>query len=157
MSENAAPKPEMPKGLSALFSQDRLRQRILVVFVVAIAIFLSGFLPAWFKGRAYASQLRAAQSDLHLDQIQLALASAAIDARRGDYEPARGAAASFFTLLSAGVEPPRDRPFSAQQRESLAQLLKQRDSVITLLARSDPASAERLSEIFVACRKALAR
>jgi hypothetical protein len=34
-------------------------------------------------------------------------------------------------------------------------LLAGRDEIITLLARSDPASADRLSELYVAYRKAV--
>jgi hypothetical protein len=50
----------------------------------------------------------------------------------------------------------RDRSaLSEAQRNELAPLLGSRDEIITLLARNDPASAERLSNLYIAVRKAL--
>ena len=40
------------------------------------------------------------------------------------------------------------------QRESVRPLFTQRDEIITLLSRSDPASADRLSDIYVSYRDA---
>ncbi len=36
-------------------------------------------------------------------------------------------------------------------------MLARRDDAITLLARSDPASADLLSDLYVSCRKALSQ
>jgi hypothetical protein len=44
---------------------------------------------------------------------------------------------------------------SQQQRDALLPLLAPRDELITLLARSDPASADRLSNLYVVVRKVL--
>ena len=57
--------------------------------------------------------------------------------RRGDYKPARQACQSVLQSLRAEMQP----------------LFAGRDELITLLARSDPASADRLAELFVAYRK----
>jgi hypothetical protein len=122
---------------------------------VALAIFMLGFLPMWMKSRANASQRDAAQRELRLSQMHGTLASAVIDARRGEYEPARQTASDFFTTLRAQVDAGADSALTAPQREATAPLLARRDDVITLLARGDPASAEQLSDIYVSYRKAL--
>ena len=42
---------------------------------------------------------------------------------------------------------------SQAQREGVQALFKQRDEIITLLARGDPAAADRLSDLYVSYRK----
>jgi hypothetical protein len=41
------------------------------------------------------------------------------------------------------------------QRERVRPLLTRRDEIITLLARSDPAAADRLSDLYVSYRQAI--
>jgi len=41
------------------------------------------------------------------------------------------------------------------QRDRVTQLFAQRDEIITLLARSDPVSADRLSDLYVSYRRAI--
>jgi hypothetical protein len=125
-------------------------------YVAGIAfIFLLGFLPMWLKAISLEKQDAATRRDLRLARVELALASAAIDARRADYEPARLSAIDFFTGITAEMQPGADSALTAAQSESLKPLLAQRDDLITLLARSDPASAGRLSDLYVAFRKTL--
>lgn len=96
----------------------------------------------------------AAQQTLRLTQAENTLASAAILARRGDYEPAREAASTFYTNLRAELDR-GDSLFSPSQREMVQPLLAQRDQMITLLARADPAVAERLSDAYLTHRRAM--
>jgi hypothetical protein len=89
--------------------------------------------------------------------LQNSLANAAIDARRGEYEPARQAASDFFTNLGAEVVPQgRDSVFNEGQRGALRTMFDTRDDTITLLARSDPASADRLVDLYTKYRQAIA-
>jgi hypothetical protein len=83
------------------------------------------------------------------------LASAAIDARRGDYEPARQGASEFFTELRAEMDRGAKSALTEAQRAALEPMFAQRDNIITLLARSDPAAADRLSDIYAGYRKAV--
>lgn len=129
--------------------------RIGIYLGLALAVFLLGLIPMWMKARGAASQRDAAQRELHLSQMQGTLASAAIDARRGEYEPARQTASEFFTILRGHIDAGGDSALTAPQREASAPLLARRDEVITLLARGDPAAAEQLSDLYVAYRKAL--
>jgi hypothetical protein len=128
-------------------------RRIGIYTAVLLVVFLLGFVPMWLKARTSASSLQTAEHQLNLARIQNALASAVIDARRGDYEPARVAASQFFTSLGAEVDKGDASNFTAAQRDGMKPLFARRDEIITLLARSDPAAADKLSDLFVAYRK----
>jgi len=89
---------------------------------------------------------------LRLTQLENGLAAAAIQARRGDYEPAREAASTFYTNLRTELDR-SPSGFTVPQREMMPSLLAQRDQLITLLARADPAVADRLADAYVSYRQ----
>lgn len=126
-----------------------------VGFYAAVLLvgFLLGFIPMWLKARACNSSLAKAEHQLSLARMQNDLASAAIAARRGDYEPARQAASQFFTTLRAETDRGDDSILTRAQRDAMLPLFNGRDELITLLARSDPASADRLSDLYALYRK----
>ena len=148
MNEDEAPKPV--KTASS-------RQRAILSAVLLLVAFLLGLVPMWLEYRACSGSLYKAESQLSIGRIENGLASAAIDARRGDYEPARQAVSNFFTSLRAEVDRGNDSAFSQAQREGLQSALRERDEIITLLARSDPASADQLSDLYVSYRKIMNR
>src|SRR5918999_198613 len=120
---------------------------------VVLVAFLVGFVPMWLKTRQCAGRLAEAERQLILARTQSQLAAAAIDARRGDYEPARQAASQFFTSLRAEADKGEASMLTQAQRGGVQPLFGQRDEIITLLARSDPASADRLSDLYASYRK----
>ncbi|HJT29932.1 MAG TPA: hypothetical protein VJ784_21125 [Pyrinomonadaceae bacterium] len=122
-------------------------RRYLIYAGVLLIVFLLGLIPMWLKGRTTANSLAEAEHQLVLSKTQNDLASAAIDARRGDYEPARQALSRFFTSVADNSN------YTEAQRNSMQPLFAGRDELITLLARNDPASADRLSDLFVSYRK----
>jgi hypothetical protein len=61
---------------------------------------------------------------------------------------ARQAASDFFTFLRAEIDRGDDTALSPAQREEVQLLFIQRDEIITLLARSDPAAVDRLSDLY---------
>lgn len=130
-------------------------KRVGIPAAVLLGVFLLGLVPMWLTARGRADERDAARASLRLSQMQNRLASAAIDARRGEYEPARAAASDFFTSLRAEVDREQERALSRQQRENLQPLLAGRDEVITLLARNDLASVDRLTDLYVAYRKTI--
>jgi hypothetical protein len=130
-------------------------KRVVIYTAVALVVFLLGLVPMWMKARGAASQRDAARRELRLSQTQGELASAAIDARRGEYETARQTASDFFTTLRTELDAGDESPLGARQRDSVAPLLQRRDDIITLLARSDPAAADRLSDLYVSYRAAV--
>jgi hypothetical protein len=129
-------------------------RRFVIYGGVLLVVFLLGLIPMWLQARASAANLADAERRLTLAGMQDNLASAAIDVRRGDYEPARQAVSRFFTSLRAEIDKGDTSYFTQAQRAGVQPLFAGRDEVITLLARSDPASADRLSDLYVAYRKA---
>ena len=144
MSEDLQPRP---------VKSTPLMQRVLIYAVVLLIVFLVGFVPMWLKARAATSRLAETEGHLTQARIQNNLASAAIDARRGEYEPARQAVSQFFTTVQTEIAKENSSSYTPAQRQQLQQLFAGRDELITLLARSDPASADRLTDLFVAYRK----
>jgi hypothetical protein len=129
------------------------RRRFIIYAGVLLAVFLLGLIPMWLKARECARGLAESEHQLLLVRMQSNLASATVDARRGDYEPARQAASQFFTSLNGEIDKGDTSAFTQAQRQSLQPLFAGRDDIITLLARNDPASADRLSDLYVSYRK----
>jgi hypothetical protein len=146
MSEEVKPVPH---------NSTPMMRRFMIYAGVLLVGFLLGFVPMWLQARASAAGLADAERRLTLVGMQGDLASAAIDARRGDYEPARQSASQFFTSLRAEIDKADSSHLTQAQRAGAQPLLAGRDEIITLLARSDPASADRLSELYVTYRKAV--
>ena len=144
MSENTKSKPA--KTTHRIRSFIRYVARLLVAF-------LAGFVPMWLKSRERSSSLSAAQRQSSLAKMQNSLGSAAIDARRGEFETARLAASDFFTELRAETNKGVDSALSQAQRDGAQPLFVQQDQAITLLSRGDVASADLLSDLYVAYRK----
>jgi hypothetical protein len=116
--------------------------------------FSLGLVPMWLSERETARQRDAAQANLRLSAIQNRLGSAAINVRRGEYEEARLAASDFFTDLRTEIDRP-ESAFSTAQREAVKPILAQRDDLITLLARNDPSTGDRLAELYLTYVKAI--
>jgi hypothetical protein len=144
MSEDLEPKIE---------KSNPLMRRAIIYAGVLLLVFLLGFVPMWLKARSATSRLADSERQNFLVSMQSSLAGAVIDARRGDYEPARQAVSQFFTLLRAEIDKGEASNLNPAQRQGAQPLFAGRDEIITLLARSDPASADRLSDLFVAYRK----
>ena len=132
-----------------------LLRRFIIYGGVLLVTFLLGFVPMWLKARQHAGSLAEAEHQLTLVRRQHDLASAAIDARRGEYEPALQAASQFFTSVRAEIDKGDASGLTQAQRQGVTPLLAARDELITLLARSDPAAADRLSELYVNYRAAM--
>jgi hypothetical protein len=132
------------------------RRRLIVYAVVLLVVFLVGLVPMWLRSRTYARERDAAQASLQISNLQNLLANSAIDSRRGEYEPARQAASDFFTKLGTEMARGSDSVFNEAQRNVLRPLFDKRDDTITLLARSDPASADRLVDLYTKYRQAIA-
>jgi hypothetical protein len=127
-----------------------LLRRLGIYAVVLVVGFLLGLIPMWLSARGRTAERNTAQRELRLCRLEKDLLSAAVVSRRGEYERARQSASNFFTALREQVDQAGERSdLSAAQKESLRPLLDQRDDLITLLARSDPASSDRLSEIYM--------
>ena len=130
-------------------------RRLGLFAILLIAAFLVGFIPQWMKARDQSAAREKAEHQLTVTRIVKDLGSAAIDARRGEYEPARIATSTFFTAAHFEIDQSDKSALTKQQRDALAPLLAPRDELITLLARSDATSADKLVNLYVAVRKVL--
>jgi len=144
MSDDTQPKP---------IKANSLTRRVTIYAGLLLVASLLGFVPMWLKYRECSASLSEAEQQLSLARRQNSLASAVIDARRGDYEPARQAASDFFTSLRTETDRGNESALSQVQREGVQALFNQRDEIITLLARSDPAALDRLSDLYVSYRE----
>jgi len=156
MNEPKTPAPNAPDKETSPAVIPKKRSGWLPVIVLA-GVFLLGFAPMWLKSSRLNSELSRAQRQLRVEQIQMTFADATLDARRGDYEPARQRMASFFTLVNAELDRGLGSALPSSASEGLKPLLTQRDDLITLLARGDPASAERLATAYADFRKTIGK
>ena len=114
-----------------------------------VLAFLLGLLPMWWSKSNVSAELDRTKIQLKRQEHLNSLSAAAVYARRGEYETARQYASKFFTDMQAELDNSESKILNAQERTQVPQLLANRDDVITLLSRADPASAERLSNLFV--------
>src|SRR5918996_6172397 len=128
-------------------------KRVALYATLSLGFFLLGFVPMWFKATRAIEQRDAAQRAVRLGQLQQTLAAAVIDVQRGQYEPARQLTSDFYTNLRRQIDAANASVFTPSQRETLTPLLAERDEVITLLARSDPAAVDRLFAIYSSYNK----
>jgi hypothetical protein len=126
----------------------RIRSFIIHVRLLLLAVLL-GFVPMWLKSRQGTSRLAEAERKLNLARMENSLGSAALHARRGDYETARLAASDFYTALLAATSTDAHSALSQAQQDGAHLVLGQRDDLITLLARADAASADLLADLYV--------
>jgi hypothetical protein len=104
-------------------------------------------LKAWSRG----NERDAAQKELRICKLPVASGFSDDQRAAGDYEPARQATSDFFSALHLQLEPSNSgSDLTSPQRDALKPLMNDRDNLITLLARSDPASADRLSDLYLA-------
>ena len=154
MSSEEQNEPTRVKDLPGPRTDSKLK-RFAIYGLVLLIVFLAGFVPMWTSARSRALERDTARASLRISGLQNLIASAAIDARRGDYEPARQAASEFFTSLRADLDRGADSVFNDSQKAGLRPLFDGRDETITLLARSDPAAADRLADLYVRYRQAV--
>lgn len=121
----------------------------LIVAGVVVLAFLLGFLPMWLSNRQLSADLADRDRQLRRSRIQSTLTAATIYARRGEYETSRQNTSTFFTEIRAEMDKGNQGVLTEPERIALDRVMAERDEIITLLSRNDPASAERLSNVFV--------
>ena len=127
--------------------QSRLKRMQSYGLMLVVGL-LIGLVPTGINLYRVTQQRNDARRQVQLLTLELHLARGAVLARRGDYPGARDAVSQFFSAARLEVDIPSG-PVTPRL-EVLRRLLNDRDAVITLLARSDPAGAERLAEMYVA-------
>jgi hypothetical protein len=123
-------------------------RRVALYLSLAVGFFALGFVPMWLKVSRAIEQRDAAQKEVRLTQLGNTLGTAVLDVQQGRYEPARQLTSDFYTKLRAQIDDETGSVFTNSQREKLRPLLSERDELITLLARSDPAASSRLFAVY---------
>ena len=99
----------------------------------------------WTLAYSRGSAADKAKIDLRTATLKNQIASATLYGKRGEYEKSRQFASEFFTSLKTRIE--TVDAGNSDRKAQLSKLLDQRDQIVTLLARSDPAGVDRLFEI----------
>ena len=113
--------------------------------IALLVAFLLGLIPMWMLAYSRGSAADKAMIDLSTATLKNQIAAATLYGKRGEYEKSRQFASEFFSALKTRAE--TVDAGNADRRGQLNKLLEQRDQIVTLLARSDPAGVERLFEI----------
>ena len=114
-----------------------------------LVAFLLGFVPMWLSNRQLSTDIATRDKELHRSRIQNTLTTATIYARRGEYETSRQNSSAFFSDVRSEMDKGNEGILNEQERIGLNRVMAERDEIITLLSRNDPAAAERLSNAFV--------
>lgn len=132
---------------------NHMMKRVISYALLALVFFLLGYLPMWVNSLQSSSNLSATGHQLSLARMENSLGSAVIDVQRGNYAPALQSASSFFTALRAETDLGTASALTPAQITAVQPLFAQRDEIITLLARSNPAAGTRLSDLYAAYRQ----
>src|SRR5215204_4140808 len=113
--------------------------------IALLVAFVLGLIPMWMLAYSRGSAADKALIDLKTSTLKNQIAAASLYGKRGEYEKSRQFASEFFNALRIRIETVETG--NADRRGQLSKLLEQRDQIVTLLARSDPAGVDRLFEI----------
>jgi hypothetical protein len=143
---------ENTRTSGAVSRHEKRSSRLPIYAAILLLVFLLGFVPTCFVARRRGLERDTAQTALRISNLQNSLGNAIVDARAGNYERARQGTSDFFSNLATEVE--RSSTFNDAQETQLRPLLQERDDTITVLARSDPNSADRLTKLYSQYREA---
>jgi hypothetical protein len=116
---------------------------------VVLIAFLAGLIPMALQKWSVQGDLADTQKRLRQSEVKGFLTTAAVEAKRGEYEAARQSASGFFTLLDREQETAEADSFlKKDDAAKLKPIFAERDTVITMLAQRDPAAVERLTNIY---------
>ncbi|MGI8640404.1 MAG: hypothetical protein ACR2MG_10735 [Pyrinomonadaceae bacterium] len=129
--------------------------------LILLMVFLAGFIPMWMQKRQVSQDLETTRKQLRKAEIKGLLTTAIVESKRAEYEPARKDTSEFFTRLRAEIDKSAendksdDSALTKDERGKLKTIFDNRDSTITMLAQRDPASTERLTDIYVTYQQAV--
>ncbi len=116
--------------------------------LILLIVFLLGFVPMWLQKREVSQNLDLTQKQLQKSEIKGLLTTAIVEARRGEYEPARKDTSDFYTRLRAELDKGETSAYSKEEQAKINSVFNNRDAMITMLAQRDQASVERLNDVY---------
>lgn len=120
-----------------------------------LVVFLLGLVPMLIQKWAVQEELAKTQTQLRKAEVKNLLTTSIVEAKRGEYEPARQNASNFFQKLRAEEEMADKGFLTKEERGKIKPVFDARDTVITMLAQRDQASVERLTDIYATYQQAM--
>ena len=127
-----------------------MKNRIVVAAVVAIAVFLLGFVPQFVKAKRLEDELQKSQQAQAGCQLRELISLAYFQATQKNFGLAAETSSQFFGRAREATNQAQD----ADSRKTLEGLLASRDKVTAALAKGDAAAVGDLGELFVKTRQA---
>ncbi|HTP32419.1 MAG TPA: hypothetical protein VMJ75_09610 [Candidatus Acidoferrales bacterium] len=127
-----------------------MKNKIVVAAVVAIAVFLIGFVPEFVKVNRLEDELRKSVQEKAGYQLRELISLAYFQATQKNFGLAAETSSQFFGRAREMTNQAQD----ATSRKALEGLLASRDKVTAALAKGDAAAVDDLRELFVKTRQA---
>ena len=127
-----------------------MKNKILVVAVALIGVFLVGFIPSYVKANRLENELRQSRQDGAGAELRDLIALAYVQANQKNYGLSAESIGRFFNRAHKMASQTQD----ASRRKALEDLLASRDKVTAQLAKGDPAVTGDLLELFNKTRQA---
>jgi hypothetical protein len=125
---------------------------IILVGVLLIASFLAGFLPSYASEKRLEDELRSARQEIGLLELRDLCGQVYLQAIQQDYGLAASTSTEFFDRIGEVINQTSD----SGDRESLEELLRDRDRITSALAKGEPAVLSVLQALLVTTRRATA-
>ena len=127
-----------------------MKNKIVVAAVVAIAVFLIGFVPEFVKVNRLEDELRKSVQEKAGYQLRELISLTYFQATQKNFGLAAETSSQFFGRAREMTNQAQD----ATSRKALEGLLASRDKVTAALAKGDAAAVDDLQELFVKTRQA---
>jgi hypothetical protein len=127
-----------------------VKNRIIVVIVLLIIVFLAGFVPQYMKVKRLENDLSAARQESALAQLRDLAGLAFVQVSQKNYGLAAATSQQFFSRTSEVAKQTPD----ANGRKVLEDLLASQDKITAELAKGDPEVLGDLQVLFEKTRQA---
>ncbi len=127
-----------------------MKNRIIVVIILLIIVFLVGFVPQYLKVKRLENDLSVARQENALAQLRDLAGLVFVQASQKNYGLAAGTSNQFFSRTREVA----NRAPDANRRKALENLLASQDKITAELAKGDPGALGDLQVLFEKTRQA---
>ena len=127
-----------------------MKNKIVIGAIVAVAVFLIGFVPQFVKVNRLEGELQKSLQEKAGSQLRELISLAYFQATQKNFGLAAETSSQFFGRAREMTNQAQD----ATSRKALEGLLASRDKVTAALAKGDAAAVDDLQELFVKTRRA---
>ena len=127
-----------------------MRNRVIVVIILLIIVFLAGFVPQYIKVKRLENDLSVARQKNALAQLRDLAGLAFVQASEKNYGLAAGTSKQFFSRRREMANQAPD----ANRRKALEDLLASQDKITAELTKGDPEGLGDLQVLFEKTRQA---